>query len=141
MDLRRFHIFTPSHLNRLPDLRQLSLIVSALLMMFGATYAVAHNHDDHEHDAHEQDVHAHSVFEHQDDVDSDQDHEGKFESECFVCTIIALNGAKAPLDNAFLFNTEIALNSNLPPQADHRADPAQTSLNAARAPPLLTPDT
>ena len=139
MDLRRFHISTPGEpvgqLNRLRDLRQLSLFVTALLMMFGATYSVAHNHDGHEEDAYE-----HSDPEHMDVAGGDHDQEGKFEGECFACTIIALNGAKAPSDNTFLANTKVALSGNLPSQADRRADLAQTSLNAARAPPLLTPD-
>lgn len=85
-------------------------LAAAFLMLAGASYAAAHDHDDHETD---------------------------FEGECVVCITAAPGAAKVSPDEPQVFQPDGSLIGILPPSRFQTDDRFNASPNPARAPPLF----
>ena len=97
-----------------PGIGVFACLAAALLMLAGASYAVAHDHDDHGHDEHKSD----------------------FEGECVVCATVALGGVKISPDEPQVFKPGVSLTGVLPPDRFRTDDRFDASPNPARGPPL-----
>lgn len=84
-------------------------IMAALLMLAGAAYAAAHDHDDHETD---------------------------FEGECVVCATTALGATKMSPDEPSVFKPDGSLVGIASPDRLQAADRHNADPNPARGPPL-----
>lgn len=112
MDGGRSDSMAKNKSSKLLGLHSLVCIVAALFMLVGASYTLAHDHDD---------------------------HAAEFEGECVVCSVAALSGAKASPDDSSLIDH---IESFIERRLHKRAQFSKFSLsntNPARAPPFSIP--
>lgn len=91
---------------------EIACLAAALFMVFGASYAAAHDHDDHAVD---------------------------FDGECVVCVATAINAVKLSPDEPLIRKPTVSLLGVLPFESSRFTNRFNPKSTFARGPPLFVP--